>query len=85
MSDAGDGHHCALVVEDINDAIIPDADAPEILLTVVFPATGRSRIGGQAIDLQRQPREEGVAQILQFLSGRRFDLDSVCMSQTASR
>jgi hypothetical protein len=79
VSDAGDGHHCDLVVDHINDAIIPDADAPEILVTVEFPATGRSRIGGQAIDLRRQPRDEGVAQILQFLP------DSVVMSQTASR
>ena len=77
VRDAGDAHHFAVVIDDVHDAVIPDADAPEILLTVQFPAAGRFWIGGQAIDLRRQTRDEAVAQVLQLLPGGRLDVEGV--------
>ena len=63
MGDAGDAHHFAVVIDDVHDAVLPDADAPEILVAAQFPAAGRSWIGGQAIDLRRQPSDKAVAQV----------------------
>ena|ERR1700676_1001799 len=50
VGDAGDAHHLAVVIDDVHDAVIPDADAPEILLTAQFPAAGWSWIGGRVPD-----------------------------------
>ena len=51
MGHAGDTHHLAVVVNDVHDAVIADADAPEILVYSQLLAAGRSWIGGEALDL----------------------------------
>lgn len=84
MSDAGDAHHLAVVIDGVHDAVIPDADAPEILVTAQFPAAGRSWIGGQSFDLRDQPRYESVTQVLQLLPGGRFDVNGI-FSHAAAR
>ena len=76
VGDAGDTHHLAVVI-DVHDAAIPDADAPEILVTAQFSAAGWSRIGGQAINLRHQPRDEVVSQVLQLPPGGRLDVDDI--------
>jgi hypothetical protein len=77
VGDARDAHPLALVIDDVHDAVIPDADAPEILVTAQLPAARRSWIGGQAIDLRHQPRDEAVAQVLQFSTRGRLDVDGI--------
>jgi hypothetical protein len=47
VGNAGDAHHLAVIIDDVHDTVIPDEDAPEILVTVQFPAAERSWIGGQ--------------------------------------
>ena len=51
MGDAGDGHYFVVVLDDVNDAVVADADAPEIFVAAQFPATGRPWVVGQAFDL----------------------------------
>ena len=77
VGDASDAQPLAVVIDDVHDAVITDANAPEIFVTVQFPAAGRSRIGGQAIDLRCQPRDEMVAQVLQLLPGGPLDFKGV--------
>ena len=77
VGDAGDAHYFAIVIDDVHDTVLPDADAPEVLVTAQFPAAGRSWVGGQAIDLRCQPRDKAVAQVLQLLPGGRLYIEDV--------
>lgn len=80
----GDAHPLAVVINDVHDAKIADADAPEVLVTVQFPAIGRAWIRGQIIELRNQPRDEAVAQVLDLLPGGRLDVESIS-SQACAR
>ncbi len=77
VGDAGDAHHPAVVIDDVRDAVITHADAPEILVASQFPTAGRPWSGGQAFDLRHQPSDEAVAQGLQLPPGRRFDVNVI--------
>ena len=77
MGDASDADHLAVVIDDVHDTEIADADAPEILVTPQLPAAGRSWMGGQAINFGCQPRDQIVAQVLQLLAGGRLDFEGL--------
>jgi len=64
VSDACDAHHLAVVIDDIDDTVVPHPDTPEILVATQFLSAGGPRIGGQAINLRHYPRDEVVAQTL---------------------
>ena len=77
VGNAGDAYLLAVVINHVHNAIIADADAPEILVTVQFPAAGRSWICGQTIYLRCQSRDEAIAQALQLLLGGRLHIEGV--------
>lgn len=64
VGDTSDAQRLAVVIDDVHDAVIPDADAPEILIPTQFPAAGWSWIGSQAFNLREQPRYQAVTQVL---------------------
>ena len=74
VSDACDAHHPAVVIDDVDDTVIAHPDTPEILVATQFLSAGRSRIGGQAINLGHYARDEVVAQALYLFPGRRLDV-----------
>jgi hypothetical protein len=77
VGDTGNAHHLAVVIDDVRNAEISDADAPEILVTPQLPAAGRSWIRGQAINLGCQPCDEVVAQVFQFLPRGWLDVEGI--------
>ena len=77
MRNASDAYCPVIVVDDVDDAVIPDADAPEISMAAQFPAAGWPGISGQALDFRHQPRDEPVAQVLELLPGGRFNVNDV--------
>ena len=64
VGDASDAQPLAVVIDDVHDAVIPDADAPEILIPAQFPAAGWFWIGSQVFNLREQPRYQAVTQVL---------------------
>ena len=77
VRDASHAHHLVVVIDNVHNAVITDSNAPEILVAVQFLAAVRSWIGGQAIDLRRQPRDKVVAQVLQLFPGGRLDFNGI--------
>ena len=75
MGRAGDTNHIAVVVNDVNDAVVPGANAPEILVCSQLLAAERSWLGGEALDLRHQSRSKVVAQVLDLPSGGWFDFE----------
>ncbi len=46
VRDAGNAHCPVFIVDDVDDAVIPDADAPEILIAAQFPTAGGPWVSG---------------------------------------
>ncbi len=46
MCDASDADYFLSVIDDVDDSVISDADAPEVLITTQFLTSGRPWIGG---------------------------------------
>jgi len=72
VPDGYDIHKAFVVVDRIEDAVVPNADAPEVSRSFQLAATGRPRLPGQGLYLL-----EGAADV-----GGAGGLNAVCPSGT---
>ena len=61
MGNAGDARRLMLIIDNVHNTVIADADTPEILVTAQFLAAERSWIDDQTINSRHQVREELIA------------------------
>ncbi|CBE67678.1 protein of unknown function [Candidatus Methylomirabilis oxygeniifera] len=77
MGNPGDAHRLMVIIDNVHDTVIADADTPEILVTAQFLVAERSWINDQTINPRYQVCKELIAQALQLLPCGRLDIQSV--------
>ncbi len=65
------------IVQQVDHTVIAKANAPEILPTLEFLTSGRSRLGRQRLNLWKEPFDQLGRQFLQFLAGGTTEGDRV--------
>ena len=85
VSDAGDDHEEHVVEDRKDDAVVSDADAPQVVVTLELLAAGRPRVLGELVELAQDARSNRLVETGNLLASERREFDAKFQAVTVDR